>query len=73
MGRHDHQLVEPQLGEKVAKAQALFRVEAGGGLVDDQDVRAGRQRLGDSEPAPHAARKGRGRAPGALVQVDQFE
>jgi hypothetical protein len=43
------------VGEQVEEAVALFRIEARGRLVDDQQRRAADQRLGDAEALAHAA------------------
>jgi hypothetical protein len=45
------------LGEQVEKAIALFRIEAGRGLVDDQQAGSTDQRLRDAEALAHAARE----------------
>ena len=42
-------------GEQVEEAVALLGIEAGGRLVDDDQLGVADQRLGDAEPLPHAA------------------
>ena len=51
--------------EQVVKAHALFGIEAGGGLVDDDEPRISQQRLRDAEALLHAA----GKAAQRLVAV----
>jgi hypothetical protein len=55
--REDHHHVLADLGEQVQKTVALLRIEAGGGLVDDDQLRIADQRLGDAEALAHAAGK----------------
>jgi hypothetical protein len=51
----DHILAD--LGKEVQEAVALLRIEAGGGLVDDDELGIADQRLGDPEALPHSARE----------------
>jgi hypothetical protein len=53
--RQEDDHVGGDVGEQVVEADALFRVEAGGGLVDDDQLGIAEQRLGDAEALPHAA------------------
>ena len=41
--------------EKIAKAHAFFGIEAGGGLVNDEQLRIVEERLGDADALAHAA------------------
>jgi len=53
VGRLDHEPAEAELGQQVAEAHPLLRVEPGGGLVDDQELGIGEQGLGDPEALAH--------------------
>ena len=55
MRRQDHHDVLADLREQVVEADALRRVEPGGRLVDDDQLRVAEQRLRDAEALPHAA------------------
>ena len=52
----DDDAVLAELAEQVEEAHALGRIEAGRGLVDDDQLRVAEQRDGDAEALPHAAR-----------------
>src|SRR5205823_3314763 len=52
---------------------AFAGVEAGGGLVDDEQVRVGDQRLPDAEAAAHAAGEGFGASFGDVGQTDAVQ
>ena len=69
MGRQDHRLFFADLGQQVVKAIALFRVQPGGGLVDDQQFRIAKQRLGNPEALAHAAGIAGHRLLAVIVQV----
>ena len=60
---------EPMELEQIEEAIALGRVEAGGRLVDDDELRIGEQRLGDAEALLHAAGVG---AEGLLAHVPEI-
>ena len=55
VGRQDDHHVLADLGQQVEEAVALLRVEAGGRLVDDDQLGIADQRLGDAEALAHAA------------------
>jgi hypothetical protein len=55
VGRQDHDLALADVGQQVQEAISLLWVEAGGGFVDDDQLRVADQRLGDAESLPHAA------------------
>ena len=55
MGRQDDDDIVADLGQQVEEAVALLRVEAGGRLVDDDQLWIADQRLGDAETLAHAA------------------
>src|SRR6185437_4136965 len=50
---HDHLLAN--FGQQVVKAVALAGIEAGGGLVDNEQLRVADEGLGNAEALPHAA------------------
>ena len=49
------------------------RVEPGGGLVEQQQLRLAQQRRGDAEPLPHAVRVPADAILGAVAQLDHLE
>jgi hypothetical protein len=51
----DHQALAGKVGEQVAEAHALFRIQADRRLVDDQQLRIVEQRLHDAHALAHAA------------------
>ena len=55
VGGEDHRDVAADRGEQIQKAVALRRVEARGGLVDNDQAWLAQQRLGDAEALLHAA------------------
>ena len=73
MRRQQHQPLAGELGQQVAKAQALGGVEPDGGLVDDQQLRIAQQRLRDAHALAHAARVAGQRAVGDVEQADLGE
>ena len=58
------------LGEQVQEAVALFRIQTGGRLIDDDQRGVADQRLRDAEPLAHAAREPRQRVVPDVPQVD---
>ena len=70
MRREDDDDVLADLGQQVQEAVALFRIEAGGRLVDDDEPRIAEQRLRDAEALAHAAGE---RAELALAHVPQVD
>src|SRR5262245_37209550 len=73
MGREDDDCVLPDLGQEVEKTGALCGVEAGGWLVDDDDVRVTEQSLRDAEAPAHAARETGYRALSHISKVGEPE
>ncbi len=73
MGGQQHHPVLGEGAQQIAEAHPFLRIEAGGGFVDDDDARVPEQRLGDTDPAQHAARVRAERPPHRLGQVDQRE
>ena len=59
--------------EQVVEAQALLGIEAGGGLVDDDEARIAGDRLRDAEALAHAARVALHRALGGEGEVHALE
>ena len=55
-GQDDHHVLA-NLRQQVQEAVALFRVQAGGGLVDNDQLRVAKQCLGDAETLAHATRE----------------
>ena len=55
MRREDHDGVLADLAEQVQEAHALGGIEAGGGLVDDDELRIAQQRDRDAEALAHSA------------------
>jgi hypothetical protein len=49
VGRQDDRALAPELAHEVANLHDLVRVEAAGGLVEDEDVRLVDQRLGEAD------------------------
>ena len=70
VGGKDHDHILADLGEEVQEAVALLRVEAGRGLVDDDEARIAEQSLGHAEALAHAARKARQRLFADAPQID---
>ena len=62
-----------EFGEQIAKADALFGVEAGGGLIDDEQLRVVEQGLRDADALLHASRESAQRAFADIVQIDEIE
>ena len=61
--------VLPDRAQQIVKAHALFRIESGSWLVDDDQLRISQQRLRDSESLLHASRETAQRLPAVLVQI----
>jgi hypothetical protein len=57
VGRQDHHNFLADLCQKIEKTVPLFRIEAGGGLVHDDELGLADQGLGDAETLAHAAGK----------------
>jgi hypothetical protein len=71
---HEHGAALPgQVAKQVAEPHDALRVEAVGGLVEDQDARVTQQRSGESEPLPHAEGEAADVAFGGTGQPDQLE
>jgi hypothetical protein len=71
MRREHYNPLAGEVGEQVAKADALLGVEAGGGFVHDEQLRVVEQRLGDADPLLHPAREAAQRTLPDLSQVHQ--
>src|SRR5688500_1636261 len=56
--RQDHHRGLPDLAEQIVEAEPLFGIEAGGRLVDDDQLRIAEKCLCDPEAPAHAAREG---------------
>src|SRR5690625_1519803 len=68
-GQNDHHSFT-NLGQQIEKAVALFGVQPGGGLVNNNEFRLANQCLGDAKAPPHAARKRAQLLPAHIPQVD---
>jgi hypothetical protein len=55
-GQHDHRIAR-QLRQQLPEPQPLLRIQSGGRLVEDQQVRGAEQRLGDPDTLPHPTRQ----------------
>ena len=71
--RQDHDHVLADLGQQVEEAVALLGVEAGGGLVDDDQLRLAEQRLRDAEALAHAAGEAGQRLLAHVPEVDLLQ
>ena len=60
-----------QAAEQVAQPPDALRVQAVGGLVQDQHGRVAEQRGGQAEPLPHAQGVAAGPLPGRMLQADR--
>jgi hypothetical protein len=72
-GQQDGRALGDEALDRRPHLQAAARVEAGGGLVEEQHRRAGDERRGEVEAPAHAARVGLGRAPGGVDEVEALE
>jgi len=73
VGRHEHGRRAPPLGEDVAQAEPLVGIEAGGGLVQQQQRGRPKQCLGQSEASPHPARQPFDAIVSSVAQPDGVE
>ena len=74
VGRDDERRAAPlQLVEPLPKQVARLRVQAGGGLVEDDEVRLVDERASDRQAPLHAAGQGLDLVLGALVELDELE
>ena len=73
VGREDDDDVLADLGEQVEEAVALLGIEAGGRLVDDDQLGIADQRLGDAEALAHAAGEAGQRLLAHVPQIDLVE
>ncbi len=74
VGGHQHgdaERAEP--GDEVEHLLAAERVEAGGGLVEQHELRIADERLGQLGPLAHAGGEPADRAEAGLVETDQVE
>ena len=73
VGREDDDDIVADAGEQVEEAIALLGIEAGGRLIDDDQVGIADQRLSDSEALAHAAREAGDRLVAHRPEVRLFE
>ena len=66
-------LLGAQMRDHVPHRNARGRVEAGGGFVQEQDLRVVHQAAGDLQAPPHAPRQGGGKGAGAVGEADGFQ
>jgi len=71
-GEQDDALAR-QLGQEVAEANPLLRIEAARGLVDDQQTWIVEERLGDADALPHPTREISQTAAAGLAEVHEQE
>jgi hypothetical protein len=57
----------------LAEPHPLLGVQPGGRLVEQQQLRVGHDRLGDPDPAAHAARQGADLPPRQVLQLDRLQ
>jgi hypothetical protein len=69
----DDDALAGQIREQVAEADALFGIEPGRGLVDDQELRIVEERLRDADALAHAAGKSAERALARIGEVHQHQ
>ena len=62
-----------EVADDLQQLDRRLRVETGGRLVEDRDLRILQQDLRDPEPLPHAARERRDPPVGDVVQPDMIE
>ena len=62
-----------ELADDLQQLDRRLRIEAGGRLVEDRDLRVLHQDFGKAEPLPHAARERRDPLVGDVVQPDVVE
>ncbi len=62
-----------QAADQQAHVAHAGRIQAGGGLVEDQQSRPAQQRRGDPEPLAHAVRVAADLVRGAGGQLDRLE
>ena len=66
-------LLSAQMRDHLPHRNTRDRVEAGGGLVQKQELRVVHQAARDLQPSPHAARQSGGERVGAVGEADGFE
>ncbi len=72
-GQEDGDAAGHQVADASPHVPAAARVQCGGGLVEEDHLRAADQGHRQVEPPPHAAGVGRGRLAARLGQVELFE
>ena len=72
-GEQDGLAVAVQLAEDLPQGDAALGIEAGGGLVEEQDRRVVHHGPGHHEALGHAARQGQHRGLGPLAQAELLE
>ena len=65
--------VGDQLFDHAPEVRAALRVEAGGGLIEEEDVRSVYERGGEVEPTPHATAVRAGRSGGRVGEIETRE
>ena len=69
----NHDALTGELGEQIAKADALFGVESSCGLIDDEQLWVVEQRLGDADSLLHAAGEAAQGATAYIGEVDEVQ
>ena len=72
-GEEDRHAARDELADDLPHRAPAARVQAGRRLVEEDDPRVADERHREVEPAPHAARVGRGRLVGRLDEVEPLE
>ena len=72
-GQHDRDAERRQAGDERQHLLAADRVQAGGRLVEQDQLRVGHERLGQLGPLPHARREALDRAEAGFVETDEIE
>ena len=74
VARDEHRLaLRGEVAQEGPQPSDAFGVQAVGGLVEDDDVRVGEQRCGETEPLAHAHGVAAGPLAGSGGDADQFE
>ena len=73
MRGEDHDALAGELREQVAETDALFGVESGRGLIDDEKLWIVEQRLSDADSLLHSSGKASQRATAHIGEVHQVQ
>src|SRR4051794_15064702 len=73
MGGEEDKFSDANIRKKIAKTNSLFRIEAGGRLIHNQQGRIIDQRLRDAEALLHATGETADRAFCNTVKIDRLE